>query len=67
MTETNYRWLQLNQQVFQNVRLSKEDLTTLISIYNDITGESQKMTGCGRCVANIKKRVKAAYDSYESL
>ena len=67
MKEADYRWLQLNQHVFQNVKLSREDLQTLITMYNNITGKNEKMTGCARCISNIKKRLKVEYDRYESL
>ena len=67
MKEADYRWLQLNQHVFQNVKLSREDLQTLITMYNNITGKNEKLTGCARCISNIKKRLKVEYDRYESL
>ena len=67
MREEDYRWLQLNQHVFQNVKLTREELERLIHMYNRVTGQNQKMTGCARCISNIKKRLKVEYDRYESV
>lgn len=67
MTQADYEWLQLNQHIFKNVKLTQEEKTMMIAIYNRVTGKTQKMTGCARCISNIKKRLFVEYDSYESL
>ena len=67
MTQAHYEWLQQHSHIFGNVRLKPEELDNLILIYNTITGESQKRTGCARCISNMKKRVFIAYDRYENL
>lgn len=57
------QWIADNQVIFiANNRPSKEQKETTYEIYNEITGENKKPNGCGRCWANVKKRV---WNSFE--
>ena len=58
MTLEDYTWLDQNQLVLTNIRMTPEQNTRLFAIYNAITGENKPATSCGRCVLNVKKRLK---------
>ena len=62
MTQQDRQWLDENQIIFNNVRLTPEQGAMLYAIYNRLTGESKRPTSCGRCVASTKKTVKHHYD-----
>lgn len=64
MTQQDYDWLKENQIIFNNVRLTPEQLTRLFQIYSKLDNKEHKPTGCGRCVSNAKKRVLLAYESF---
>lgn len=64
MTEQDYNWLKDNQFIFNNVRLTQEQVDMLFEIYSRIDGKVHKPTSCGRCVSNAKKRVKVAYENF---
>ena len=66
MTNEDYEWLSQNLNLLGNVRASAEDHARLFSIYNSITGESKPITSCGRCVLNVKKRLKFEYEKQRS-
>jgi CBS domain containing-hemolysin-like protein len=65
--ENDIIWLDENQSIFLNVKLTSEQVHQLFRIYNEITGENKGVTGCGRCVANVKKRVKAQLDKQTKI
>lgn len=65
--EEDIIWLDENQSIFLNVRLTPNQLGMLFRIYNEITGESKPITSCGRCVAGVKKRVKAQLDKQTKI
>ena len=67
MKITDYDWLTMNLKLLGNVRMTRPELERMFKIYNDITGESKPITSCGRCVLNIKKRLKFEYEKYEKL
>lgn len=62
MKRTDYDWLTMNLKLLGNVRMQRPELERLFSIYNDITGENRPITSCGRCVLNIKKRLRFEYE-----
>ena len=41
-----------------NVKLTREQTDRLYKIYNQVTGELKKPTSCGRCLQNVRKRIK---------
>lgn len=67
MTDKDYQWLQNNLQILGNVRSTQAELTKLYDIHNSITGEQLPVSKCGRCVANIKKRILAEYERVQNL
>ena len=67
MKEKDYKWLTDNMKLLGNVRMTRPELERIFSIYNDITGENKPITSCGRCVLNIKKRLRFEYEKYEKL
>lgn len=66
MTLEDYTWLDQNQLVLTNIRMTPEQNTKLFAIYNAITGENKPATSCGRCVLNVKKRLKFEYEKQRS-
>ena len=62
MTQQDLEWLEANQLIFGNIRLSKEQHAEMFDIYNRITGENKRTTSCGRCVMSVKKRLKFEYE-----
>lgn len=66
MKQQDYEWLDANRQLLGNVRMTRPQLDRLFSIYNAITGENRPITSCGRCVLNIKKRLRTEYDKERS-
>jgi hypothetical protein len=67
MKEKDYKWLTDNMKLLGNVGMTRPELERIFSIYNDITGENKPITSCGRCVLNIKKRLRFEYEKYEKL
>ncbi len=66
MKQEDYEWLTANLIILQNVRMTPEQNTRLFAIYNAITGENKPATSCGRCVMNVKKRIKFEYEKQTS-
>ena len=64
MTQKDYDYLKSNLFIFNNVKLTKEQVDMLFEIYSRVDGKTHKPTGCGRCISNAKKRVKIAYDNF---
>ena len=64
MTQEDYDYLKSNLFIFNNVKLTKEQVDMLFEIYSRVDGKTHKPTGCGRCISNAKKRVKIAYDNF---
>ena len=57
------QWVAEHDRLFlANVRPSDEQRNMVYEIYNRITGENKKPNGCGRCWANVKKRVWATFE-----
>lgn len=67
MNKLEYEFLRRNWVLLGNVKTSKDVVAYLFEIYNKITGENKPVTGCGRCVLNVKKRLKIEVEKYESL
>lgn len=66
MRQEHLEWLDANLYVLGNVRMTPEQASVVFSIYRDITGQNTPQTSCGRCVLNIKKRIKVEYDKNRS-
>lgn len=64
MTPEDYNWLTDNFFIFNNVRLTPEQIARLFQIYSKLDNKLHKPTGCGRCISNAKKRVKIAYENF---
>jgi hypothetical protein len=67
MTPEDFEYLKENSFIFNNVKLTPEQLARLFRIYSQLEGKDHRPTGCGRCVSNVKKRVKAEYDRLSRL
>ena len=67
MKRTDYEWLEMNLKLLGNVRMTRPELERMFKIYNDITGENKPITSCGRCVLNIKKRLRIEYEMLQRL
>lgn len=67
MKQQYYNWLDNNDHVFLNVKLTPEEMLMLFTIYNSVTNETMRVTSCSRCISNVKKRLKVEYDRFQSL
>lgn len=65
LTEAHYNFLKKNEQYLGNVTLTRDVLQYFFHIYNELTGENKPVTGCGRCVLNVKNRLKIEIQKYE--
>jgi len=62
LTEEQMQWIKENETMFRvSLKMSPEKLQMLFDLYNHITGESKRVTGCGRCIDNTKKTVYGQY------
>ena len=63
LNEQQIKWVEEHEFFFNmpNRTMSKEEAYQLFAIYSWVTGQNQKPTGCGRCVASAKAAVWAAY------
>ena len=67
MNNEDYKWLTDNHNLLGNVRVTQEQARMIYDIYNRITGENKPVSSCGRCVLNIKKRLKIEYEIIHNL
>ena len=67
LKEPHYNFLKQNELFLGNVTATREQIEYFFYIYNEITGENKPITGCGRCVLNVKKRLKKAIEEYENI
>ena len=63
MRQEDINYIESNMLLFTTSRrYAPGELETIFSIYNRITGESKKVTGCGRCVNTTKQIILKHYD-----
>ena len=67
MNNEDYKWLTDNHSLLGNVRMTQEQARQIYDIYNRITRENKPVSSCGRCVLNIKKRLKIEYEIIHNL
>lgn len=67
ITEADYNWIKNNLSIFNNIKLTVEQKERMFQIYNTVSNVTMKPTSCGRCVSNVKKKLKIEYDRYENL
>ena len=67
MTNEDYKWLTDNHSLLGNVRMTQDQAKQIYDIYNRITRENKPVSSCGRCVLNIKKRLKIEYEIIHNL
>lgn len=67
MNRQEYEFLRRNWVLLGNVKVSRDIIEYFFEIYNKITKENRPVTGCGRCVLNVKKRLKIEVIKYEEL
>ena len=67
MNNEDYKWLTENMKLLGNVRMTQIEANMVFSIYNRITNENKPQTSCGRCVLNIKKRLRIEYENISRL
>jgi hypothetical protein len=66
MTHEDRTWLDQRPNILGNVSISRPDLAILYAIYNRVTGQQRRVSGCGRCVTDVKKQIKYYYDKDNS-
>ena len=64
--EEAFSWLDANKYlVYNSVKFGGAQLTSFFSAYNLITGEAKSVTGCGRCLLNMKHRLRSEIEKHE--
>ena len=65
--EEALKWLKENSSlVVNNLKLNKEQIDNIYLIYNSITGENKKYSGCSKCLKNVLDRLKAELKRIET-
>ena len=65
MTQEDFDYLKENLFIFNNVKLTPEQVARLFRIYSHLDGREHRPTSCGRCLSNVKKRIQAEYERME--
>lgn len=61
-----FDWLAANKYlVYNSVKFGGPQLTNFFLAYNIITGEAKSVTGCGRCLLNMKHRLRSEIEKNE--
>jgi hypothetical protein len=56
-------WLKNNTTVIKlNRSKTKEEIETIYQVYNALTGENKKHSGCSKCLYNTLKRLEVEYE-----
>ena len=62
MKEEHKEWVKENMLLLTTSRRYQPgELEKIFEIYNAITGENKKVTGCGRCIQTTKNRIIFEY------
>lgn len=62
MNTLDFAWVQRNLNKFtNNVSWQRDEINILFEVYSNVTGKTQRPTGCSRCVASARSAVYAAY------
>lgn len=58
--EEALQWMEENKYLLTtSIKFGPGQLQTFFDAYNLITGEAKGLTGCGRCILNMKHRLSA--------
>ena len=67
MTDEQIAYVKANKQRLSvSQRYVPEELQTIYSIYNHITGENRTKSSCGRCLQNVINVILNNYKQYEN-
>lgn len=68
LTEEQMQWIEANEVAFKvSLRLTPDRIQNIFNYYNHITGETKKVSGCGRCIDNTKNLVYAQYKKQKGI
>ena len=60
-------WLKANRYILtSSIKFTPEQIKYFFASYNLITGESKPVVGCGRCILNMKQRLRAEFEKIEN-
>ena len=63
MTKEQIKFIEDNMLMFTtSVRFTPDQSRQLYEIYNSITGENKRPTGCGRCTSGVLKTILNKYN-----
>ena len=63
-----YKWLLQNQPLINHsIRFTPGQIDEFFAAYNSITGEKKTKTACGRCIMNMKHRLKTETKKLELM
>ena len=65
LTEEDYIFLRTNPNLLQHsFKLNRVQLLNLFSISNRLTGKNERPGSCGRCLYNVRERLKIAVNNW---
>ena len=65
LTEQDYLFLKSMPLILNhNYRLNHVQMLELFGISNRLTGKQERPGSCGRCLYNVRERLKAAVERY---
>lgn len=65
--EEAFIWLKENSNlVVNNLKLTLPTIHLIYSVYNAITGENKRYTGCSKCLKNVLDRLRIEYKRIEN-
>ena len=60
-------WLLENRLLVEGNVSFRDQIKEFFEVYNTITGEKKSVTSCGRCISNMKLRLKAELKRIELM
>ena len=65
--EEAFEWLSKREFILTaSIKFAPGEVQTFFTVYNLITGEAKGLTGCGRCLLNMKHRLSAELKKYKA-
>ena len=66
LEQSDFEWIFQKPIVLNhNYKLNRYETLQLFAISNRLTGKSERPSGCGRCLYNVRERIKKAYEKHE--
>jgi hypothetical protein len=61
-------WAEANPNMLKfNIKMTGEQVNHFFAVYNAITGEGKSITGCGKCIWNMRQRLQVELKKIELM